>query len=95
MILGMIVEGEVDKALIAQVPNPNTTGRRAYHDFYVLVIMLIQARIGFMEGEPGGIMSTISQILENPELISDAYWNFRCAIWAYIYSHSRWTICYC
>ena len=66
--LGMIVDGEVDKALIAQVPNPNTTGRRAYHDFYV-GYHVESGQDRFYGGGTGGYYVYNVTDLENPELL--------------------------
>lgn len=66
--LGKVVEGDVDNALIARIPNPDDSGRRGYHDFYAgYHVDTEQDR--FYGGGTGGYYVYNITDLDNPELL--------------------------
>lgn len=65
--LGMVVEGDVENALVARVPNPNE-GRRGYHDFYV-GYHPDSGEDRFYGGGTGGYYVYNVTDLDNPELL--------------------------
>lgn len=66
--LGKVVEGDLDNALIARVPNPDDSGRRGYHDFYVGYHMDSEEDRFYGGGTGGYYVYNITD-LENPELL--------------------------
>lgn len=66
--MGMVVEGNVDEALIARIPNPDDSGRRGYHDFYA-GYHVETAQDRFYGGGTGGYYVYNITDLDNPELL--------------------------
>jgi hypothetical protein len=67
--LGLVVEGDVENALIAQIPVPGADGaRRGYHDFY-LGYDTATEQDRFYGGGTGGYYVYNVTDLDNPELL--------------------------
>jgi len=65
--LGMVVAGDVENALVGQIPNPNE-GRRAYHDFYA-AWHPDTGQDRFYGGGTGGYYVYDITSVESPELV--------------------------
>ncbi len=66
--LGLVVEGKVDEAQIAQVPVPDQNARRGYHDFYV-GYHPDTGQDRFYGGGSGGYYVYDISDLDNPNLV--------------------------